>query len=153
MNPEDIKQAFIQTMRPVMIARGLAPELPNITAPAGRAGLVEFGRTGSERYDPTLKGGAVEERGTFVATVKCAKGDGEDEGNGHAFALSLLFPKGRVLTFADDWLTYFTFLQVEIRQPCTIRPGYPDATHWRIPLLIPYEAKAKNPYVPKIGGE
>jgi hypothetical protein len=136
MNPNDIKEALIQACRLTCIGRSITVHLENIEYELPLAlPRIEIGFAGVNRSNPLLKGGSVQtETGRFVPVIADERGALTQTADDHAAAIAALFNKGQVFAITGG--------RVTITQVPTIRPGFPDKTSWRVPLVIPYRADA-----------
>lgn len=109
---------------------------PNKDVPAGTAlPYLIFDFVPVSRTDDTLKGGHAISRGFAQVTVMAAQNAFATEATTIAESVAALFPFGLRLTASGG-------ATVLVSQPPEVQQGYPDGPHWRVPVRIPYEARA-----------
>lgn len=108
---------------------------PNKDVPAGTAlPYLIFDFVPVSRTEGTIKGGHAISRGFAQVTVMSAQNTFATEATNLAESVAALFPFGLRLTVTGG--------KVLINQPPEVQQGYPDGPHWRVPVRIPYEARA-----------
>lgn len=121
---------------------------PNKDVPSGTAlPYLIFDFVPVSRTEGTLKGGHAISRGfaqvtviseiglfTAAATVRNKNNALVPGAETLAEAVAALFPFGLRLSVTGG--------KVLINQPPEVQQGYPDGPHWRVPVRIPYEARA-----------
>jgi hypothetical protein len=130
----------------------LYPELaigwPNRDVPSGTPHpYLIFDLVPVSRTEGTIKGGHAISRGfaqvtvmseiglfTSASMVKGKSGNQVQSAGVIADSVAALFPFGLRMDVTGG--------KVLINQPPEVQQGYPDGPHWRIPVRIPYEARA-----------
>lgn len=108
---------------------------PNKDVPAGTAlPYLIFDFVPVSRTEGTIKGGHAISRGFAQVTVMAAQNAFATSATTIAENVAALFPFGLRLTVTGG--------KVLINQPPEVQQGYPDGPHWRVPVRIPYEARA-----------
>jgi hypothetical protein len=108
---------------------------PNKDVPAGTPHpYLIFDLVPVSRTESTIKGGHAISRGFAQVTVMAAQGSFATAATNTAESVAALFPFGLRLTVTGG--------KVLINQPPEVQQGYPDGPHWRVPVRIPYEARA-----------
>ena len=108
---------------------------PNRDVPAGTPHpYLIFDHVPVSRTEGTIKGGHTIRRGFAQITVMSEIGVFATTATNIAESVAALFPYGLRLTVTGG--------KVLINQPPEVQQGYPDGPHWRVPVRIPYEARA-----------
>lgn len=137
MNPESIQAALIGAAKSTAEARGLAPVLPGYEYPTMPVPCVVFDYVPTNRPAVTLKGGEIlREDGIFSASIVVEQGEGTAAAHGHAAAIAAVYPEATRLAFTGG--------RIAIMAPADIRQGYPDGSHWRVPVVVNYRADATS---------
>lgn len=139
MNPDLIQQALIDAIKTTAQSRGLTPHLPGYEYEAVTTPGIVIDFTPIDRPNVTLKGGEIDrEEGQITIAVVVEQGEGTNGAHAHANALAAAlntaaFNAGANLTFTGGG-------KIQLSKPADIRPGYPDGSHWRVPVVASYIA-------------
>lgn len=108
---------------------------PNVKSQADRP-FIEVTITATSREDTTLKGGnsILRENGIMSAVVVTDLDQGEDTANDIADLIAAIFPPGH-----KEAITGGT---VDFLETPNISGGLRDGSEWRVPVIIPYAARA-----------
>lgn len=129
----DISNALGQRL--VTLNPALTVGWPNKDVPAGTSHpYLIFDHVPVSRREGTIKGGHAVSRGFVQITVMAEIGNFATTATNIGESVAALFPYGLRLTVTGG--------RVLINQPPEVQQGYPDDPHWRVPVKIPYEARA-----------
>lgn len=153
MNPQLIQNALVELIKPTAEYYSLTPHLPGyeyerVTTPGI---IIDF--TPIDRPNVTLKGGEItREEGQFTVAVVVEQGQGTSTAyaRAHNIATALneaAYNGGAKLNADNDlvaewWDFFFAGVDVNIQlsKPADVRPGYPDGSNWRVPVVASYIA-------------
>lgn len=132
MDKKDIHNAIKARINAAALGYSIA--WPNVDHD-GTVPRLEITFPAADRFGGTLKGAEItREIGTVLINAIAAGGAGEDAAADMVDAVVALFPEGLRLSITGG--------KVVITKPADIRGGYPDGGHWRLPVVVQYEATA-----------
>lgn len=135
MNKKEINNGLKEAVYSSSIT--LPVHWPNVDPPAV-GNYITMAINATSREDTTLKGGnaILREEGllNFLVVIGLDVVGGEDDANDIADSIAAIFPPASQISINGG--------VIDFRSTPVIRGGYRDGSEWKVPVTVPYSARA-----------